>query len=57
MDNCTRPPTRTVVPPEPHASRGIGKPYPKEYREQMMLIIAAFYWVCVTRVARVCVAD
>ena len=38
MDNCIRPPTRTVVPPKPHASRGIGEPYPKEYREQIMFI-------------------
>ena len=26
------------MPPEPHESRGIGKPYPKEYRKQMMII-------------------
>ena len=36
MNNNIHPPNRTVVPPESYASRGIGKPYTKEYREQVM---------------------
>ena len=38
MDNRIRPPTCTVIHPDPHASRGIGKPYPKEFREYVMYL-------------------
>jgi len=38
MNDRIRPPTRTVIPPGPHASRGIGKPYPKEFREYVMYL-------------------
>ena len=38
MDSLIRPPTRTVIAPEHHASRSIGKPYPKEDRELVLYL-------------------
>lgn len=38
MNDKVRPPACTVAPSEHHASCGIGKPYPKEYREQVMFL-------------------
>ena len=38
MNDLIRPPTRTVIPEDHHASQGIGKPYPKEYRKLVMYL-------------------
>ena len=38
MNDRIRPPTRTIIPPKPHASRGIGKPYPKEFCKFIMYV-------------------
>mmetsp|Transcript_9725 Transcript_9725/g.12319 ORF Transcript_9725/g.12319 Transcript_9725/m.12319 type:complete len:83 (+) Transcript_9725:1170-1418(+) len=39
MNHNIRPPTRTAVDITDHASRGIGKPYPLEMKEQVMATV------------------
>ena len=38
MDSKIRTLTRTIRPPEHHALHGIGKPYPKEFREFILFL-------------------
>jgi len=42
MNDKIRPPTHTIIPPEHHASRGIGKAYPKYERKRIMFLHGNF---------------